>query len=362
MIYFLFDQIRTPIGKVVVFLMLIWIILFFVNEHRERQEGGVSSLTARLPSLLEARTRNESIRKPVSVSNETHYRSFNPQPPKSTAAVVPTKVSFPRAVDVQQREMTPLVHFYKIGTESQGANVEPISSSEVSSIEPLSLPPGTSITCQLVNEITSGDAQSPIIGIVRGNVMVRGKVVIPYGSRVFGTTGDRSKSERIMSDPNWSIITPTGREINIQGYVMGTTRDVQEGQWGQDFSSGLAGLPHSDGSSKHFRAFIPIALGTLARWGRTGVSTLFGFQPDNSFSNLGRQFASDSSDYVSSRYIDRVQVVAPSVKANAGQGFIILIPPNLPSSRALPSLEEATLLNRRGVQSWLRTMNELRGN
>lgn len=112
------------------------------------------------------------------------------------------------------------------------------------------LPYGRIIPCELVITLQTSITSTPIIGIVTENVYNDGKLQIPAGAEVHGTTQGMPIRDHIMSGENWYIVWRTrdkdnGKELNLKGFALDNGSHWDAKHWDLlDGSAGIKGFTH----------------------------------------------------------------------------------------------------------------------
>ncbi|MDB6175547.1 MAG: hypothetical protein JWL59_4858 [Chthoniobacteraceae bacterium] len=103
-------------------------------------------------------------------------------------------------------------------------------------------PFGRLIPCKLIVTVDSSTINTPIIGLVTGDVYHHGRLLIPAGTEVHGTAQIDRVRERIASNRRWILVWQTGEELHVSGLALDREHDQNGEDWGiTDGSAGLRG-------------------------------------------------------------------------------------------------------------------------
>lgn len=228
----IFSFLRTPVGRLVVFLLLFFVLV----------SGGIFQKKQRnIPEIADRDT--------TLVTHATHSRFVHeipPPPPKVTRLPPPT----PMLISSEEPE-EPLESYKPIYPTP---SVQPTSMPSPPPIEmaiynasdavPTAmvqyLPFGRLIRCELVNTVDTSNILTPIIGLVTDDVWHDGKLIIPAGTEVHGVAANQPERERVGSGVRWILVFHDGRELSVSGIALDHAPIPGKEEW--QISDGSAGL------------------------------------------------------------------------------------------------------------------------
>ena len=212
------NQLRSPSGILVLFLVGLTIILIMINSRRGPGTG--LGLTTVLPKPISGQQLKQSIERDMSPfnpprQNERANRDVPPAPVKSleTAQALP-----------------PISLFAE--TPSKEPTQKKISAQFA--------PYGRLVPCELVITVDSSSIDTPIVGLVTEDVFHHGQLIIPAGTEVHGKAQVDHSRERIASDGRWTLVWQTGQELSVSGVALDRDANTETGT--SDITDGSAGL------------------------------------------------------------------------------------------------------------------------
>jgi hypothetical protein len=146
------------------------------------------------------------------------------------------------------------------------------------------LPYGQWIPCELAVTLQTSNSGTPIIGIVTENIYNAGKLIIPAGSYVHGTTAGMPMRDHIRTDEKWIIVWRTrdnnnGKELILKGVALENGSHWNGKNWDLlDGSAGIKGFTHD---SRNISKLKDIAVGVVegAGSGLQAAATLSALAP-----------------------------------------------------------------------------------
>jgi hypothetical protein len=107
------------------------------------------------------------------------------------------------------------------------------------------LPYGRLIPCELVVTLRTSMGGTPIIGLVTENVYNNGKLMIPAGAEVHGTSQGMPALNHVQSGENWYVVWRTrsknnGKELKLNGIALDNGSHWNGCNW--DLLDGTAGI------------------------------------------------------------------------------------------------------------------------
>lgn len=131
-----------------------------------------------------------------------------------------------------------------------------------------SAPYGRLIPCETVVALESNRLETPVIGLVTGDVWHDGQLVIPAGAEVHGRASLDRTRERLAVQGEWRIVWRTpdrdnGIELAVQGLALDRDWNADTQQWGErDGSAGLRGQIIKTNDDRELRLFAATFLAT----------------------------------------------------------------------------------------------------
>jgi hypothetical protein len=212
------NQLRSPTGLLLLFLLGLAVILIMVNSHRGSSNH---------PSAPAATPKPANQQLPQSVLNA--IAPFNP--PQPSDKPTPAFSSLPARQSGTTPALPPLTLF---------AETPPQQKQETKKFSSEFAPFGRLISCELVITVDSSSINTPIVGLVTEDVFHHGQLIIPAGTEVHGTAQVDHTRERIASDGRWTLVWQNGEELNVSGLALDHDVDASTGTW--DITDGSAGL------------------------------------------------------------------------------------------------------------------------
>jgi hypothetical protein len=129
-------------------------------------------------------------------------------------------------------------------------------------------PYGRLIPCETVVALESNRLETPVIGLVTGDVWHDGRLVIPAGAEVHGRASLDRTRERLAVQGEWKIVWRTaspdnGTELAVQGLALDREFDTDTQKWGErDGSAGLRGQIVRTDNDRELKLFAATFLAT----------------------------------------------------------------------------------------------------
>ena len=216
---------RSKTGLLTLFLLALCVVLIIANNWKDSDKSGNSSRgktptsdtdPANKPQLVERITRNMvPFRPPLSEDKTRNSPQLTARKSESAAPTLPP---------------------ISIVAETPSGEATPKELSEDYA------PFGRLVPCELIVTVDSSSINTPVVGLVTGDVYHHGHLIIPAGTEVHGSAQVDRVRERIASDGRWTLVWQTGEELRVSGLALDRETDSAEGGWGiTDGSAGLRG-------------------------------------------------------------------------------------------------------------------------
>lgn len=299
---------RTPTGVFIGFVVLMVIALAFAKGCRKPDQANetkkpnptASVATQSKPQVI------ESIKKAI--------QPFSPPvakpPPEQPQPVEAPKKEKPREV----QELAPISLF---------------GDTRVTEPKPLSkhyAPFGRLIPCELIITIDSSSIRTPIVGLVTENIHHAGRLIIPAGTEVHGTTQLDRMRERIASADEWTLVWQTGEELSLKALALDRERNPDGEGWGiTDGSAGLRGRLIKSDSLAEIKLFAATFLSGAAGSLTEREQTVFGSQALPSLQNAPFRGVQDVLTAYAKQILDSIQRDGFYVRVPAGKEFYLYV-------------------------------------
>ena len=229
---------KTKTGKLVAFVALFaaaLTIFSVLRKHNTSAEDAVS-VTGLTTNATDKPQVVESVERPMQV--------FNPPPPKSpptnlpysSPASAPPGLAKPSPLPAAPANQAPMLAPISLFADSTAGVPTP------KKLGPVFAPFGRLIPCETVVTVDSSSIQTPIIGLVTGNVYFGGKLVIAAGTEIHGTAQTDHQRERIASGTSWTLVWQNGMEMQIKAIALDREFENNTNQTGWAITDGSAGL------------------------------------------------------------------------------------------------------------------------
>ena len=212
------NQLRSPSGILVLFLVGLTIILIMINSRREPKTG--LDATAVMPKPISAQQLKQSVERNMTVFNPPRQND-QPQPAPALPVTKKTEAS----------TMLPPISLFAEVPSAQPAEKK---------IGSRFAPYGRLVPCELVITVDSSSINTPIVGLVTEDVFHHGQLIIPAGTEVHGTAQVDHSRERIASEGRWTLVWQNGQELSVSGVALDRDANAESGTW--DITDGSAGL------------------------------------------------------------------------------------------------------------------------
>jgi uncharacterized protein YcgL (UPF0745 family) len=212
------NQLRSPSGILVLFLIGLTIVLIMINSRRG-PESGLGSRSV-LPTPVSGQQLKQTIERDMSPFNPPRE---NDQPERDVATA-----------PVKRTESAPVLPPISLFAETPSAEPPP------KKISSQFAPYGRLVPCELVITVDSSSIDTPIVGLVTEDVYHHGQLIIPAGTEVHGKAQVDHSRERIASDGRWTLVWQTGQELSVSGVALDRDATTDVGSW--DITDGSAGL------------------------------------------------------------------------------------------------------------------------
>lgn len=311
---------KTRTGVAVLFVIGMFVIFYFIREHRERQDQPSKSVAAKGQPLLGQMAPEENQPEPdkpvtsewVKESKLERFRPPTPTAPSQNPTPPPKKgnktkqVAFPK-----------LVHFYEEPTQ------QAFAPSEVESPR-VYAPTGTLIPCQLIITVDSSSLETPVVGFVTEDIWHLGRLVVPAGTEVHGFAKRSRVRNRIEVSGTWTFVWQDGRQYKIRGLALDRVHDPDKDSYGlTDGSAGIRGKIAKSDEFLEFKLFAATMIGGAARASEDSSQTIFGSRPDNSIANAGLEGISTVSERYAKLLLDQIEGDGLFVRVPAGTEFYV---------------------------------------
>ena len=267
---------------------------------------------------------------------ETVIRDMTPfQPPKETpkAGQVPPEPVPPRGHG--QGEVPPI----SIVTPTEKEVIEaPIGSQ--------SAPFGRLVPCELVVTVDSSSIETPIIGLVTGDVWHQGRRIIPAGTEVHGRARVDRTRERIAAQGQWTFVWQTGEELNLNGVALDREHDSEGGAWGiTDGSAGLRGQLLKSDELAEIKLFAATFLSGAASGFNDRESTAFGNQLAGTVKNAQIAGMQQVLNGYAKQIYESIQREGFFVRVPAGKQFYVYVTQTIDKAKAMQGASSARALS-----------------
>ena len=257
---------------------------------------------------------------------ETVVREMTPfQPPKETprAAQVPPEPVPPRGR--RQGEVLPI----SIVTSTEKEVIEERLGSE-------SAPFGRLVPCELVVTVDSSSIDTPIIGLVTGDVWHQGRRIIPAGTEVHGRARVDRTRERIAAQGQWTFVWQTGEELSLSGLALDREQDSEGGAWGiTDGSAGLRGQLLKSDDLAEVKLFAATFLSGAASGLSDRESTAFGNQLAGTVKNAQIAGMQQVLNGYAKQIYESIQRDGFFVRVPAGKQFYVYVTQTIDKAKAV---------------------------
>ena len=213
------NQLRSPAGLLLLFLLGLTVVLIMVNSHRGEANHSLANAASAKPA------NNQQL--PQSVLRA--IAPFNPPQPSDKPAPAPG------LLPARQSATPPTLPSLSLFAETP-----PQQKEEPKKFSSQFAPFGRLIPCELVITVDSSSINTPIVGLVTEDVFHHGQLIVPAGTEVHGTAQVDHSRERIASDGRWTLVWQNGEELNVSGLALDHDADPSAGTW--DITDGSAGL------------------------------------------------------------------------------------------------------------------------
>lgn len=234
------DFFKTKTGKLVIFSALFGAGLIIFSTLRQRRTP-VDIITAPLltnsvtaqPEVIQTVVRPMQVFHPPPPPPPTHELLTVSSTHQSSSTPMFTKSSSPPMAPPRQNvSLTPISLF----ADSTAGVSHPKKLSAIYA------PFGRLIPCETVITVDSSSLETPVIGLVTGNVYYGGKLVIPAGTEVHGMAQTDHQRDRIAGGTSWTLVWQDGEEMELKAIVLDREFDNNTNQSGWGITDGSAGL------------------------------------------------------------------------------------------------------------------------
>jgi len=269
----LISFLKSPVGKLILFLALTGFILVIVHTFIQSRNGRDSNKTLGAFKFDTREYRTENLFVPFNPKKMENQASGNEKPKsaikeKSEQQAKPEKkVS---ALPPPQTASTAIAKPFipPIAIYGDTANLSP-------DISEVFAPYGRIISCELVLTIDSSSLGTPIIALVTEDLWHDGKIIIPAGTEIHGTAANARTRDRIGTSPGWVAVWRTrdgenGKELRISGIALDRAKSPMGSHW--DITDGSAGIRGHVIDTTDMQMLIALASEFLSGVGK-GLST-----------------------------------------------------------------------------------------
>ena len=194
--------------------------------------------------------------------------------------------------------------------------------------------------------------ETPIVGLVTGNIYYGGRLIIPAGTEVHGMAQTDRQRDRISTSTSWKLVWQDGEELQLKAVALDREFDNNTNQSGWAITDGSAGLRgeviKSDNMAdiKLFAAtFLSGAAGALTEQ----QQTLLGSMPAPTLGNAPFQGAQAVLQTYAQQINDSIQKNGFYVRVPSGKQFYLYVLQTI--DRADASFGGAGLVEETDVQS-----------
>jgi hypothetical protein len=308
---------KTRTGAGVLFLLGMFVIFYFIREHRERQEKPTKAVVSEDEALLGQMSPEENRPAPDKPVNsewvkENKIERFRPPPPAAAPSTTTSKTSNGTSQKVSYPK---LVHFY----EEPGKRTQAPKEIEAPRVF---APMGTLIPCQLVITVDSSSLETPVVGFVTEDVWHSGQLIAPAGTEVHAFAKRSRVRDRIEVSGTWTFVWQDGRQYRIKGLALDRTHDPDADTYGlTDGSAGIRGQITKTDQFLEFKLFAATMIGGAARASEDSSETIFGSRPENSITNAGLEGVSTVAERYAKLLLDQIDDDGLFVRVPAGTEF-----------------------------------------
>lgn len=197
-------------------------------------------------------------------------------------------------------------------------------------------PYGRLIPCETVITVDSTVVQAPIIGLVTEDVYHAGRVIIPAGTEVHGTSRTERHRERISSGSSWTLVWQTGEEMRLKGVVLDREFSSDQEGWGiTDGSAGLRGRLIKSDNLAEIKLFAATLLSGAAGAMTEKEMTLLGSIDSRSLNNAPLKGAQEILKVYSQRILETIERDGFYVRVPSGKQFYLYVLQTLDRSEAV---------------------------
>ncbi|MFZ2658330.1 MAG: TrbI/VirB10 family protein [Victivallales bacterium] len=240
----LISFLKSPVGKLILFLLLTGFILVIVHTFIQSRNGQDPEKThgAFKFDTRESRTENifipfnprkTEIQESKSGKLKSEIKEKPEQqvrPEKKVSALPPSQQA---ASPAMMKPFIPPIAIY-----GDTVNLSP-------DISEVFAPYGRIISCELVLTIDSSSLGTPIIALVTEDLWHDGKIIIPAGTEMHGTAANARTRDRIGTSSSWVAIWRTkddenGKELRLSGIALDKAKSPMGSHW--DITDGSAGI------------------------------------------------------------------------------------------------------------------------
>jgi hypothetical protein len=198
-----------------------------------------------------------------------------------------------------------------------------------------SAPFGRLVPCELVVTVDSSSIDTPIIGLVTGDVWHQGRRIIPAGTEVHGRARVDRTRERIAAQGQWTFVWQTGEELNLSGLALDREQDSEGGAWGiTDGSAGLRGQLLKSDDLAEVKLFAATFLSGAASGLTDRESTAFGQQLVGTVKNAQIAGMQQVLNGYAKQIYESIQREGFFVRVPAGKQFYVYVTQTIDRAKA----------------------------
>ncbi len=199
-----------------------------------------------------------------------------------------------------------------------------------------SAPYGRLVPCELVVTVDSSSIDTPIIGLVTGDVWHQGKRIIPAGTEVHGRARVDRMRERIAAQGQWTFVWQTGEELSLPGLALDREQDSEGGAWGiTDGSAGLRGQLLKSDDLAEIKLFAATFLSGAASGLKDRESTAFGSQLAGTVKNAQIAGMQQVINGYAKQIYETIQREGFFVRVPAGKQFYVYVTQTIDKAKAV---------------------------
>lgn len=294
----------SPSGALALFLLGLVVILILVNSRRDAgARSGDGAPVSPKPATGQQ----------VTQTVDRGMSPFNPPQPIAT----PARSAIPAPQKTAAAAALPPISLF-----AETPTPERPSKAISSSFAPF----GRLIPCELVITVDSSSINTPIVGLVTGDIFHHGQLVIPAGTEVHGTAQVDRARERIASDGRWTLVWQNGEELSVSGLALDHELEANSGTWAiTDGSAGLRGRLLKSDNLAEVKLYVAALLSGAANVFTDKATSAFGSFTLPSLQNAPLKGAQSVLDRYAEQILTTIERDGFYVRVPAGKQFYLYV-------------------------------------